>query len=336
MKRENLHLVVLIPAYNEEQTIGNVIRSIPRDCAGKVDVLVLNDGSQDNTVLAAKEAGVDHIVSHNTNKGLGITFRDGIDEALKMGADIIVNIDADGQFNPLDIPRLIQPILDHQADMATCSRFKDPRLTPKMPAIKIFGNKIFARILNLFLKKNYYDTQCGFRAYSKEAALNLVLFGRFTYTQEVFIDLVKKGFRIVEVPCRVIGERKGKSRVVKNVFSYGLKVSLIILRSMRDYEPFKFFGLTGIFLFLLGLFSSFVLFIRWLFIERIDPYLIVVYANVFLIIIGVLLTILALLADMLDRNRKLQEDVLYRFRKQEVEFSNRGFDKKNSKPQKRK
>ena len=121
-----------------------------------------------------------------------------------------------------------------------------------------------------------------------------------------------------------------------NAFSYGLKVSLIILRSMRDYEPFKFFGLTGIFLFLLGLFSSFVLFIRWLFIERIDPYLIVVYANVFLIIIGVLLTILALLADMLDRNRKLQEDVLYRFRKQEVEFSNRGFDKKNSKPQKRK
>lgn len=336
MNRENLHLVVLIPAYNEEQTIGNVIRSIPRDCAGKVDVLVLNDGSQDNTIQVAKEAGADRIVSHNTNKGLGITFRDGIDEALKMGADIIVNIDADGQFNPLDIPRLIQPILNHQADMATCSRFKDPRLTPKMPAIKIFGNKFFARILNLFLKKNYYDTQCGFRAYTKEAALNLVLFGRFTYTQEVFIDLVKKGFRIVEVPCRVIGARKGKSRVVKNVFSYGLKVSLIILRSMRDYEPFKFFGLTGIFLFLLGLFSSFILFLRWLFIGRIDPYLIIVYANVFLIIIGVLLTILALLADMLDRNRKLQEDVLYRFRKQEVEFSKEEFGKKSSPLPKRK
>ena len=318
LKTEELHLVVLIPAYNEEKTIGNVIRSIPRDCARKVEVLVLNDGSQDDTISVAKEAGADCIVSHNTNKGLGITFRDGIDEALKMGADIIINIDADGQFNPADIPRLIQPIVDHKADMATCSRFKDPRLTPKMTAIKIFGNKFFARILNLFLKKKYYDTQCGFRAYSKEAALNLVLFGRFTYTQEVFIDLVKKGFRIIEVPCRVIGERKGKSRVVKNVFSYGLKVSLIILRSMRDYEPFKFFGLTGVFLFLLGSFSSFILFIRWLLIGRIDPYLIVVYADVFLIIIGVLLMILALIADMLDRNRKLQEDVLYRFRKQEV------------------
>lgn len=321
MKTEDIHLVVLIPAYNEEKTIGSVIRSIPRDCAGKVEVLVLNDGSQDNTIQVAREAGADRIVSHNTNKGLGITFRDGIDEALKMGADIIINIDADGQFNPTDIPRLIRPIQDHKADMVTCSRFKDPKLTPKMPAIKIFGNKFFAKILNLFLRKKYYDTQCGFRAYSKEAALNLVLFGRFTYTQEVFIDLVKKGFRIIEIPCRVIGERKGKSRVVKNVFSYGLKVALIILRSMRDYEPFKFFGLTGISLFGIGLISSFVLFLRWLVIGRIDPYLIVVYANVFLIIIGFLLMILALLADMLDRNRKLQEDLLYRFRKQELEWS---------------
>lgn len=319
-KRQNdMHLVVIIPAYNEEKTIGNVIHSLPRNCARKVEVLVVNDGSQDRTEEVAWQAGADHVISHTTNKGLGITFRDGIDEALKMGADIIVNIDADGQFNPLDIPRLIQPILDRKADMVTCSRFKDPRLTPHMPMIKIFGNRFFAEVLNFLLKKKYYDTQCGFRAYSKEAALNLVLFGRFTYTQEVFIDLVKKGFRIIEIPCRVVGERKGKSRVVKNVFSYGLKVSLIILRSMRDYEPFKFFGLSGIILFGIGLLSSVILFIRWLLIERIDPYLIVVYANVFLIIIGALLMILGLLADMLDRNRKLQENILYRLRKKELE-----------------
>ncbi len=323
-KRQNdVHLVVIIPAYNEEKTIGNVIHSLPRNCARKVEVLVVNDGSQDRTKEFALQAGADRVVSHTTNKGLGITFRDGIDEALKMGADIIVNIDADGQFNPQDIPRLIQPILDQKADMATCSRFKDPRLTPRMPAIKIFGNRFFAEVLNLLLHKKYYDTQCGFRAYSKEAALNLVLFGRFTYTQEVFIDLVKKGFRIVEIPCRVIGERKGKSRVVKNVFSYGLKVSLIILRSIRDYEPLKFFGLSGIIIFGIGFFSSTVLFLRWLLIQRIDPYMIVVYANVFLIIIGVLLMILGLLADMLDRNRKLQENILYRIRKKELESVNK-------------
>ncbi len=315
----NLHLVVLIPAYNEEKTIAEVIKSIPRNCAKKVEVLVVNDGSKDKTVEVALAAGANRVISHNTNKGLGITFRDGIDEALRMGAEIIVNIDADGQFDTNDIPRLLQPILDKKADMVTCSRFKDATLTPKMPRIKIFGNKFFASILNLFLGKHYADTQCGFRAYSREAALNLVLFGKYTYTQEVFIDLVKKGFRIVEVPCVVRGERKGKSRVVKNVFSYGLKVSLIILRSMRDYEPLKFFGLSGMVLLGLGSLSSIILFLRWLLIHRIDPYLIIIYANVFLIIIGVLLMILGLLADMLDRNRKLQEDILYRLRKRELE-----------------
>ncbi len=317
--KNDIHLVVLIPAYNEEKTISDVITSIPRDCARKVEVLVVNDGSRDRTKEVALAAGADRVISHNTNKGLGVTFRDGIDEGLKMGADIIINIDADGQFDTKDIPRLLRPIIEGKADMVTCSRFKDPKLTPKMPKIKIFGNKFFASILNLLLGKNYADTQCGFRAYSREAALNLVLFGRFTYTQEVFIDLVKKGFRIVEVPCVVRGEREGKSRVVKNVFSYGLKVALIILRSMRDYEPFKFFGLSGIILFGIGFFSSVILFLRWLLIQRIDPYLIVVYGNVFLIIIGVLLMILGLLADMLDRNRKLQENILYRIRKKELD-----------------
>lgn len=312
-------VIVMIPAYNEARTIGFVIRNIPRDCAKQVEVLVINDGSRDNTKDVAKEAGADYIISHKTNRGLGITFKDGIDEALKQGADIIVNIDADGQFNALDIPKLLQPIVESKADMVTCSRFKDPRLLPKMPKIKIFGNKLFARVLNKFLRRNYYDTQCGFRAYSREAALNLTLFSKFTYTQEVFIDLVKKGFHIKEVPCKVIGQRKGKSKIVKNVFSYGLKVSLIILRSMRDYEPFKFFGLPGFLFVFLGITSSLILFIRWVLIERVDPFLIVVYANIFLIIIGTLLIMLGLLADMLDRNRILQEEVIYRIKKSNYE-----------------
>ena len=312
-----LKVVVMIPAYNEEKTIGQVITAIPRNCAAHVQVLVINDSSTDHTPEAALHAGADKVISHTINQGLGITFRDGIHEALNLGADIIVNIDADGQFNPGDIPKLLQPIIESKADMVTCSRFKDPTLVPKMPAIKIFGNKLFTKVLNIFLHTKYHDTQCGFRAYSREAALHLVLFSKYTYTQEVFIDLVKKGFRIQEVPCKVIGERNGKSRVVKNVFAYGLKVALIILRSMRDYEPLKFFGLTGFYLAAIGILSSIVLFIRWLLISRVDPYLIVIYANIFLIIIGVLLIILGLIADMMDRNRQLQEEILYKMKKQE-------------------
>src|SRR3989344_287581 len=310
-------VVVMLPAFNEGQTIAQVIRNIPRNCAEMVEVLVVNDGSRDNTIEAAQLAGADKIFSHRTNLGLGTTFKDGINEALRMGADIIVNIDADGQFNPQDIPRLIQPIIDNKADMATCSRFKDPHLLPKMPKIKIIGNRFFAHLLNLFLKKNYYDTQCGFRAYSREAALNLTLFGKFTYTQEVFIDLVKKKFRIIEVPCQVVGERNGKSRVVKNVLSYGLKVLLIIIRSTRDYEPLKFFGLPGGLMVILGMLSSLALFLRWIITSHFDPFLIVVYINIFLIIVGTLLIVLGLIADMLDRNRQLQEELLYRIKKKE-------------------
>lgn len=317
LDKSNIKAVVMIPAYNEEETIYQVIRSIPKDFAKEVKVLVVNDGSKDRTVESAIKAGADQTYSHKSNQGLGVTFKHGLNEALKMGADIIVNIDADGQFNPSDIPKLIQPILDNKADMVTCSRFKDPKLTPKMPKIKIFGNKFFAKIINRFLGKKFYDTQCGFRAYSREAALSLTLFSKYTYTQEVFIDLVKKGFRIMEIPCKVRGERSGRSRVVKSVFSYGFKVLLIILRSSRDYEPLTFFGLPGVLMLGAGLLSSIILFLRWLIISRIDPYLIVIYANIFLIIIGILLIILGLIADMLDRNRKLQEEVIYMIKKKD-------------------
>ncbi len=315
-----MKVVVTIPAFNEQETIGQVIKAIPRKIdlpvEIKVEVLILNDGSKDDTVKVAREAGADRIVSHSTNLGLGTTFKDAIDEALRMDADVIVNIDADGQFNPADIPKLIKPIVDKEAEMVTCSRFKDPALVPKMPKVKIFGNKLFAWMLNKFLNRNFSDTQCGFRAYSKEAALKMTLFGKFTYTQEVFIDLVKKGFMIVEIPCKVRGERKGKSRVVKNVLSYGLKVMLIIIRSSRDYEPFKFFGFPGFAMVGLGILSSIILFLRWIITNRFDPFLIVVYINIFLIIVGMLLVILGMIADMLDRNRLLQEEILYNIKKE--------------------
>jgi glycosyltransferase involved in cell wall biosynthesis len=314
-----MRIVITIPAFNEGKTIGRVISDIPRDCAKEVKVLVIDDGSKDETVEAAKQAGTDKIISHKTNLGLGTTFKNGINEALKMGADIIVNIDADGQFNPNDIPRLIQPIIDNNADMVTCSRFLNPKFVPNMPKLKILGNKFFASLLNLFLRKKYHDTQCGFRAYSKEAALNLTLFGKFTYTQEVFIDLIKKKFRIIEIPCIVKGKRKGKSRLVKGIISYGLKALLIIIRSIRDYEPLKFFGGTGFVLFSIGAINSLILFIRFLLVGRYNPYMSLVYFNIFLIVIGFLFIVLGLIADMLDRNRQLQEEILYKIKKQELE-----------------
>ena len=140
-----MKLIVLIPAFNEEKTIASVVKEIPRKISGinEVKVLVVNDGSKDSTVQEARRAGADFVVSHSSNRGLGVAFRTGIENALKAGAGIIVNIDADGQFNAKDIPKLIGPILQGNADFVTCTRFRDKKSIPKMPFIKKFGNGIF-------------------------------------------------------------------------------------------------------------------------------------------------------------------------------------------------
>ena len=316
MYEEN-KIAVVVPAYNEEKTIGSVIKAIPRDIADDVKVIVIDDGSTDNTVKVAKESGADKVVSHNTNKGLGIAFQTGIETALKTNADIIVNIDADGQFNPGDIPRLIRPIIEGKADMVTCSRFVDKNLEPDMPWLKKFGNRRFTNIVNRLADGNFTDTQCGFRAYSREAALRLTLFGRYTYTQEVFLDLARKGMKIMEIPCKVKGEREGESRLIKNVFSYGFKSLLIILRSYRDFQPLRFFGGIGLGMFTPGVVIALALAIRLLLIHRIYPYMSLVYVSLVLIIVGVLLIVLALVADMYVRQRDLQEEILYRLKKNE-------------------
>ena len=314
-------LVVMIPAYNEESTIGLVISSIPKKIAnvGEVKVLVINDGSSDRTVEEAKRAGADRIISFPTNRGLGVAFKAGIEEALKIGAEGIVNIDADGQFDSKDIARLAQPILKGEADVVTCSRFKDRGLEPKMPFVKKFGNSLFTAIINFLTGQRFSDTQCGFRAYSREAALHMTLFGKFTYTQEVFLNLVQKGFTITEVACNVKGERIGKSKIVKHWYSYGVKALMIVIRTVRDYRPLQFFGSIGLALFLIGSASALVLFIRLLLFNVVSPYMWAVYADVVLIVLGFLLMILALLADMSDRQRKIMEEILYRLKKQELE-----------------
>ena len=313
-------LVVMIPAYNEESTIGLVISSIPKKIAnvGEVKVLVINDGSSDRTVEEAKRAGADRIISFPTNRGLGVAFKAGIEEALRIGAEVIVNIDADGQFDSKDIARLAQPILKGEADVVTCSRFKDRGLEPKMPFVKKFGNSLFTAIINFLTGQRFSDTQCGFRAYSREAALHMTLFGKFTYTQEVFLNLVQKGFTITEVACNVKGERVGKSKIVKHWYSYGVKALMIVIRTVRDYRPLQFFGSIGLALFLIGSASALVLFIRLLLFNVVSPYMWAVYADVVLIVLGFLLMILALLADMSDRQRKIMEEILYRLKKQEL------------------
>ena len=244
-----MKLVVLVPAFNEEENIEKTIRSIPQKIIGidEVKILVIDDGSTDKTMDKAMNGGAYRVVSHATNTGVGAAFMTGIRNAISMNADIVVAVDADSQFDSNQIPELISPILNNQADVVIGSRFKEGK--PKnIPRIKYLGNKIFTRIVSGLVQQKFTDTQTGFRAYSKKALLNISVVNDFTYTQEVLIDLKFKGLQITEVPITVKYNDKRKSRVVKNIYSYSSKVLAIITRTLVFHRPmFSFAILSGIF-----------------------------------------------------------------------------------------
>ena len=327
-----MKLVVIIPALNEAATLADVIGRVPRQVAkpfaavgtawkgcatGVVEVIVVDDGSTDETAKVAAEAGAG-VVTHRHNRGVGAAFRTGIHAALAAGADIIVNMDADGQFDPADIPLLIEPVLLGEADMTTCTRFARKELVPKMPRLKKWGNKMMCRLINhICWRSHYTDVSCGFRAYSRSAALRLTLFGNFTYTQESFIDLVAKGMHIVEVPLRVRGVRAvGKSRVASSLWRYACNSAAIILRAARDVRPLAFFGSIGLVLLTLGILCGGWVFGWWLATGQTSPFRSVLLGSAAFLILGFLLIILALIADMLGRQRRLMEKILWRMRDQ--------------------
>ena len=205
-----MRLFVAIPAFNEEATIGDVIRSIPRDIVDEVKVLVVNDGSTDDTLSVSLEAGADFVVTNKSNKGLGLTTKIAILTSLEEGADIVVTIDADGQMNGADISKLISPILKDKADAVIASRFMNKENIRGMPFFKRMGNRFFTKTVSFLCGLKFTDTQCGFRAYSKEAAMHLNLSGGHTPMQEIIINLVYSGLTVIErdvsiKPTREIG-----------------------------------------------------------------------------------------------------------------------------------
>jgi glycosyltransferase involved in cell wall biosynthesis len=325
-----MKLIVTVPALNEEKTIAQVVSGVPRSIPGitQTEVIVLNDGSTDQTARIAADAGA-MVINIRGRPGLGTVFRIGLERAMRRGADIMVNIDGDMQFNPADITKLVQPLLDDEADFVTCSRFSDPALMPTMPGVKYWGNKAVTRIINWICGgTRFSDVSCGFRAFNREAAYRMTLFGRFTYTQECFIDLFGKGLRIAEVPLKVRGVREhGKSRIASSIWKYATNSLPIILRAMRDIQPLKFFGGIGALFFIPGLIAGLVVTTRYMIghvrTEIVDgvkhtvrvhitsPFTSLIPLSGALIVVGIMLFVLALLADMLGRHRRISEELLY-------------------------
>ena len=309
----NQTIAVVVPAYNEEKQIGQVIETMPEF----VDhVLVVNDGSIDRTVEIAENHGA-KTVSHKKNMGVGAAFNSGVKAILDMDdVDIMVNIDADGQFNPNDIEKLVTPIIEKKADFVTASRFIEKAYYPKMSKVKFWGNQFMSRFISRLTRNKFYDVSCGFRAYSKETLQRLNLFGDFTYTQETFIDLAFKNMTILEVPVHVKGKREhGKSKVAANLFKYGFQTLKIIVRTFRDYKPFRLFGYLSLITFLIGLGFAIFLGIHYLQTGAFTPHKWSGFTAGFFFILTLLFLLIGFVMDMFARMRQNQEEILFELKR---------------------
>lgn len=312
-------VLVVIPCLNEENTIAGVIESIPASIDGvdRINVIVMDDGSTDRTAERARSAGAD-VVSNDTNLGLGATFRKAVGIVIQRRASIMVHIDGDGQFDPADIPKLVEPVRTGKAAMATASRFADKALIPDMPKVKLWGNHAVAWIVKLLTGKRYRDVSCGFRAFSRETLLRMNLFGSFTYTQECFLDLIFKEQAILEVPVKVRGVREfGKSRIASSIPRYASRSLKIMLRAFISYRPFRFFFSIALFFFGFGFGLLGFLLVHYLNTGAFTPHIWAGFAGGSLCFLGFSTLITGLVGDMLVHIRLNQETMLYHLKRQE-------------------
>lgn len=288
--------IAIIPAYNEQDTIANVI-SQTKSFVDKI--IVINDGSTDSTKDVAMQAGAE-VVDNIVNRGLGETMKHGYREALRQKADIIVQLDADGQYLAKEIPLLIQPILNNEADLVLGSRLENIKY--KMPILKKFGNKSFSLVLRILTGADVKDGQTGFRAMRKEVLETAMPENKYTYTQEMIIRSAEEGWRIRSVPITFVERVSGESRLISHPFSYAMRSWLIIIRTMRDYHPLSFFGVPGSLLILVGLIIGVALFYKFTITGAIGrtPSIIL---TALLIIVGLQFIFMGLIADMM-RKRK--------------------------------
>jgi glycosyltransferase involved in cell wall biosynthesis len=308
-----MKLIIQIPCYNEEATLAVTLKALPRHVEGfdKIEWLVIDDGSTDSTAAVAKANGADHVVGFAKNQGLARVFMAGLDACIKLGADVIVNTDADNQYNAADIPLLTKPILDKKADLVIGTR---PISEMKQfPLIKRQLQKLGSWVVRRASKTDIPDAPSGFRALSREAALRLNVFNDYTYTLETIIQAGQKNMAIISVPVRV-NEELRPSRLVKSIPSYVRKSIVTIVRIFVVYKPFRFFAAIGTLLFSAGL----VIGLRFLYYYFRDGGAGHVQSLIFasiLLGIGFQTMLVAFLADLLAVNRRLMEDVQFRLRK---------------------
>lgn len=302
-------LVIQIPCYNEAGTLAIALNDLPRSVEGfdVVEWLIVDDGSTDDTVRVAKENGVDHVVRHTRNRGLAYAFMTGIEACLEQGADVIVNTDADNQYQAADIPVLTRPVLEGRADMVIGAR-PIAEIEHFSPVKKLL-QKIGSWVVRVTSRTDVADAPSGFRAISRSAAQRFVVFNNYTYTLETIIQAGRKNMQVLSVPVRVNGDLR-PSRLVKSIPSYLKRSIFTIVRIFVIYQPARFFGTLAAVMLALGMLIG----LRFLYYFLTGDGSGHVQS---LILAGTLLTmgfqtlLVAFLADIIAANRKLLEDIRY-------------------------
>lgn len=302
-----MKLIIQIPCYNEAETLAIALGALPREVNGfdEVEWLIINDGSEDDTVKVAQECGVDHIVNFKHNQGLAKGFMGGIKECLRQGADVIVNTDADNQYEADDIPKLTQPILDGKSEYVVGER--PIAQTDHFSPAKKFLQKLGSWVVRKASKTDIPDAPSGFRAISRECATQLNVYNDYTYTLETIIQAGQKNMAITSVPIRT-NEDLRPSRLLSSIPNYIKKSVVTIVRIFVVYKPFSFFISIAILLFGLGL----LLALRYLYFyftgDGEGHTQSVILAGV-LMGMGFQTGLIAFVADLLSVNRKLLEEL---------------------------
>ena len=302
-----MKLIIQIPCLNESETLAIALKELPRKVPGfdKVEWLIINDGSTDNTVDVAKKCGVDHIISFKKNQGLAKAFMAGLKKCIELGADVIVNTDADNQYHAGDIHKLTQPVVDNKADYVIGAR--PIELTKHFSPMKKLLQKLGSWVVRKVSKTDIPDAPSGFRAMSRECALQLNVYNDYTYTLETIIQAGQKNMAITSVPIRT-NEDLRPSRLLSSIPNYIKKSAFTIFRIFVVYKPFRFFMTIAVILFLAGLALG-IRFLYFYFTGDGGGHLQSVVLAGVLLGMGFQTGLIAFIADLLAVNRKQLEEI---------------------------
>jgi len=311
-----MKLIIQIPCYNEEKTLPLVLKSIPKKIPGitEIETLIIDDGSTDKTVAVATKLGANYIIHHKRNKGLARSFTDGLNESLRLGADIIVNTDADNQYPQKDIGRLIEPILKGRADIVIANRQTD-KIKHFSPLKKLF-QKLGSALVRYISHSNIPDAVSGFRAYSRTAALQLNVVTEFSYVIETIIQSQTKRIAIESINVRTNPPTR-PSRLFSNMFEHMRHSGSAIIRVYTMYRPLLVFVITGAFIFLAG-FAFGIRYLYFLSLGQSGGHLQSLILSAILMVIGFQTAMTGLVTDLVSINRKLIEDTLGRVKNLEL------------------